>query len=84
MRCIFFWKSLQTKTASKKAGCQSSETIYIGDQITDCEAAKSVGIAFGAVSWGYSTEKILKTLSPEETFENVAALKRLVSSEKTA
>lgn len=80
----FFGKASRLRQLLKKAGCQSSETIYIGDQITDCEAAKSVGIAFGAVSWGYSTEKILKTLSPEETFENVAALKRLVSSEKTA
>jgi phosphoglycolate phosphatase len=78
----FFGKASRLKQLLKKAGYKPSETIYIGDQITDYEAARSVGIAFGAVSWGYSTEKIFKTLSPEETFENVAALKRIVVSKK--
>ena len=64
----FFGKASRLKQLLKKADFKPSETIYIGDQITDYEAARSVGIAFGAVLWGYSTEKLLKKLSPDETF----------------
>ncbi|EZQ11516.1 HAD-IA family hydrolase [Acinetobacter sp. Ver3] len=78
----FFGKASRLKQLLKKAGYKPSETIYIGDQITDYEAARSVGIAFGAVSWGYSTERLLKKLSPDETFENVSAIKRITVSKK--
>lgn len=61
----FFGKASRLKQLLKKAGYKPSETIYIGDQITDYEAARSVGIAFGAVSWGYSTEGLLKKLLPD-------------------
>lgn len=78
----FFGKASRLKQLLKKAGYKPSETIYIGDQITDYEAARSVGIAFGAVSWGYSTERLLKKLSPDETFENVSTIKRITVSKK--
>jgi phosphoglycolate phosphatase len=32
--------------------CRAADLITIGDEIRDVEAAHSVGIPFGAVSWG--------------------------------
>jgi phosphoglycolate phosphatase len=60
-----------------KAAMRSDEAIYIGDQMTDLEASRKAGIAFGAVSWGYGTIESLRALSPEEEFDRVADMKRI-------
>jgi len=42
--------------------------IYIGDEIRDHEAASSIGMDFGAVSWGYNDAAALQRLSPALMF----------------
>lgn len=39
--------------------------ICIGDEIRDYEAARRVGLAFGAVSWGFTSPEALQALTPE-------------------
>lgn len=48
-----------------------AEAIAIGDEIRDLEAARSEGIAFGAVSWGYTNPEALRAHGPEEMFESL-------------
>jgi phosphoglycolate phosphatase len=42
--------------------------IAIGDETRDAEAARAVGAAFGAVSWGYASVDALRTHAPDEFF----------------
>lgn len=72
-----FGKPTRIQKVLKKTGIPSHEVIYIGDQVTDLEAARKVSIAFGAVSWGYGTIESLREHSPEEEFESVSAITRI-------
>lgn len=72
-----FGKPTRIQKVLKKTGIPSHEVIYIGDQVTDLEAARKVSIAFGAVSWGYGTIESLREHLPEEEFESVSAITRI-------
>ena len=72
-----FGKPARIRKVLKKAGVQSHEAIYIGDQVTDLEAARKVNVPFGAVPWGYGTIESLREHSPEEEFDSVSAIKRI-------
>ena len=72
-----FGKPTRIQKVLKKTGIPSHEVIYIGDQVTDLEAARKVSIAFGAVSWGYGTIESLREHLPEEEFESVSAISRI-------
>ena len=72
-----FGKSIRIRKVLKKTGVPSSEAIYIGDQVTDLEAARKENVAFGAVSWGYGTIESLREHFPEEEFDSVSAIKRI-------
>jgi phosphoglycolate phosphatase len=45
--------------------------IYIGDELRDIEAARRVGIAAGAVAWGYNSTEVLERAAPELLFRQV-------------
>lgn len=49
----------------KEHGLTPGETIYVGDEIRDIEAAKSAGIKIISVTWGYNHEEILESYSPD-------------------
>jgi phosphoglycolate phosphatase len=55
-----------------RTGALRERTILVGDEIRDAQAARAVGIAFGAVSWGYNTRAALEACSPDELFETMA------------
>jgi phosphoglycolate phosphatase len=72
-----FGKSARIQKVLKKTGIPCREAIYIGDQVTDLEAARKVKVAFGAVSWGYGTIESLREHFPEEEFDSVSAIRRI-------
>jgi len=72
-----FGKPPRIQKVLKKTGIPSHEAIYIGDQVSDLEAARKVKISFGAVSWGYGTIESLKEHFPEEEFDSVSAIRRI-------
>jgi phosphoglycolate phosphatase len=49
-----FGKSHRLRRILKKTQADKAETIYIGDEIRDAEAAERAGVSFGAVAWGYT------------------------------
>jgi len=63
-----FGKAAKFRKILRQSGMQPHETISIGDEIRDLEAAKRVNIDFGAVSWGYTRVEALMALSPCEVF----------------
>ncbi|MCH6257619.1 hypothetical protein MLD52_13755 [Puniceicoccaceae bacterium K14] len=55
----------------------------MGDEVRDIEAAKSAGIAQGAVSWGYNSPSILKTQQPTHFFQTVEEMTEIIRSYPT-
>lgn len=77
-----FGKPARIRKVFKKTGIPGHAAIYIGDQVSDLEAARKVNIAFGAVSWGYGALESLREYSPEEEFESVSAIRRIAAEFK--
>ena len=50
------------------------EALYVGDELRDAEAARAVGVAFGAVTWGFTTVDALKAQAPDRVFTSVAEI----------
>jgi phosphoglycolate phosphatase len=74
----FFGKRPKLRKVLRASGIPAAEAISIGDEIRDLEAARAEGIAFGAVSWGYTRPEALRAHGPEEVFgEPEEILRRL-------
>ena len=72
-----FGKAARIQKVLKKTGIPCHEAIYIGDQVADIEAARKEKVAFGAVSWGYTTIESLREHFPDEEFDSVSAIRRI-------
>lgn len=64
-------KRSKLKKILKKSRTAPNKAIFIGDEIRDCEAANKVGVAFGAVSWGYTRIESLESCKSTEVFTSV-------------
>ena len=64
----FFGKSAKIRKVLRWSGIAPAETICIGDEVRDLQAAHAEGIAFGAVSWGYASPKSFTPYSPKAVF----------------
>ena len=73
-----FGKPARIQKVLKKTGIPCHEVVYIGDQVADLEAARKEKVDFGAVSWGYETIESLRKHFPEEEFDTVSAIRRIV------
>lgn len=66
-----FGKRAKLRGVLRSSGAAAAEALCIGDEIRDLEAARAEGIAFGAVSWGYTSPEALLAHDPEEMFSTV-------------
>jgi phosphoglycolate phosphatase len=66
-----FGKRPKLRAVLRSSGVPAAEAICIGDEVRDLEAARAEGIAFGAVTWGYTRPEALRAHGPEEVFESV-------------
>jgi phosphoglycolate phosphatase len=55
-----FGKASRIRAVLKHCGVAPQDAIYIGDQGTDADASRKVGVDFGAVHWGYATIEALR------------------------
>jgi len=69
-----FGKRPKLRKILNKSRVAPAEAILIGDEIRDCEAAIKEGVAFGAVSWGYTRIDALEAHKPTEVFTSVEQL----------
>jgi phosphoglycolate phosphatase len=53
----------------RRARVKPAETLCIGDEIRDIEAARAAGLASGAVVWGYNRRETLAERAPTWMFE---------------
>ncbi|KRQ03393.1 HAD-IA family hydrolase [Bradyrhizobium manausense] len=63
-----FGKAAKFRRVIRRAGAVPKNVISIGDEVRDIEAARAVGIACGAVSWGYAAPAALQALAPDYMF----------------
>ena len=63
-----FGKAAKFRAVIKAAGVSASETLSIGDEARDIEAARECGISAGAVSWGYAAPERLLAERPDHMF----------------
>lgn len=66
-----FGKRSRFRRVLRRAGIPAAETIAIGDETRDIEAAALEGLASGAVEWGYATPDLLRRHNPTLMFDSV-------------
>jgi phosphoglycolate phosphatase len=66
-----FGKARKFRRVVERAGVDPQETIAIGDETRDIEAARVAGIACGAVTWGYAAQQALRDREPNLVFERM-------------
>lgn len=76
-----FGKAKRLSRVLGKTATPRSQAIYIGDQTTDLEASRKVGVDFGAVAWGFGTIESLRKLRPDREFAGVAEIMCLAGPE---
>jgi phosphoglycolate phosphatase len=64
-------KRSKLRKVLRAAGVAPSEALSIGDEIRDLHASRAEGIAFGAVTWGYTHPDALRAQAPEMIFETI-------------
>jgi phosphoglycolate phosphatase len=73
-----FGKASKYRRVMSEAGVSRRETLSIGDEVRDAEAARKAGIDFAAVSWGYARVDALRKHEPITLFDRVAAISEFV------
>jgi phosphoglycolate phosphatase len=66
-----FGKATKFKAVMRRARATAAQTVAIGDEVRDIEAARAAGIACGAVTWGYAATEALVAMKPELVFETM-------------
>ncbi|MDO8266061.1 MAG: HAD-IA family hydrolase [Candidatus Saccharibacteria bacterium] len=59
-----FGKDIVLKQILEERKLLPEETVYIGDEDRDIEAAKKAGLKSIAVTWGFNSEKLLQSTQP--------------------
>lgn len=65
-----FGKTTKFRQLARRAGIEHGRCLCIGDEIRDFEAASDAGMAFGAVSWGFTSPAALQALGPAFMFSH--------------
>ena len=66
-----FGKHWKFRRVARKLGVKPSETICIGDELRDIDAAKAAGMNSGAVAWGYALRGALQAAGPTHLFDSI-------------
>lgn len=69
-----FGKARRLERLVGRVGVSPAQTLCIGDELRDLEAARAVGCAFGAVSWGYTRAEALAAAGPDLIFADPDAI----------
>ncbi len=69
-----FGKARRLRRLLAQARVMPVETLCVGDEIRDLEAARTVGCAFGAVGWGYTDAAALAAQAPDLLFATPAEI----------
>lgn len=74
-----FGKRPKLRQALAASRCVAQDAIAIGDELRDLRAARGEGIAFGAVTWGFTSVPALVAAAPEHVLQHVDDIVHVVS-----
>jgi phosphoglycolate phosphatase len=74
-----FGKPAKFRRVIRRASADPADVIAIGDEIRDIEAARAVGVACGAVCWGYAAPAALRAQAPDFVFEGMEDIVRALA-----
>ena len=77
-----FGKHWKFRRVARRLGVKPSETICIGDEIRDIEAAKTAGMDSGAVAWGYAFPSALQAAGPTHLFNSIGEMMQRLTMTK--
>ena len=77
-------KPARLKRILRHCGVDANRAIYIGDEVRDIAAARTAGMAAGAVGWGYNAPDMLRAAGPDRLFPTLTDLARLAGGETLA
>ncbi|WP_157267877.1 HAD hydrolase-like protein [Azohydromonas aeria] len=80
-RSALLGKQGRIRKVLSRSGIPAAQAIYVGDQLSDLRAAHAVGVAFGAVAWGYAELASLREAGADEVFHEVSQLRRLAAGD---
>ena len=66
-----FGKHRKFRRVARHFGTDPANTICIGDEIRDIEAARAAGMQSGAVGWGYTLPDALQAAKPTQLFNSI-------------
>lgn len=66
-----FGKTAKFQRILELTGISVDDTLSIGDEIRDIDAAREAGVDFGAVSWGYTSAAALNARAPNFMFSRM-------------
>ena len=66
-----FGKTAKFRRILELTSISVDDTLSIGDEIRDIEAARETGVDFGAVSWGYTSAAALNARAPTFMFSRM-------------
>jgi phosphoglycolate phosphatase len=75
-------KASRFRRILRRSGVPADRAICIGDEIRDLDAARKAGIAFGAVTWGYTAPAALIARGPDVVFHSIDQIDDLVALER--
>ena len=76
-----FGKAAKLARLARRAGVPPARALYVGDQLGDGEAARSAGMAFAAVAWGYMPLASLEACGPRVRLHEPADIARLATAD---
>jgi phosphoglycolate phosphatase len=79
-----FGKHRKFRRVAQYFGTRPSDTICIGDELRDIEAARTAGMDSGAVTWGYAFPAALQAAEPTHLFNSMAEITQRLSMDDLA
>jgi phosphoglycolate phosphatase len=76
-----FGKHHKFRRAARLLGTRPTETICIGDELRDIEAARTAGMDSGAVAWGYAQPAVLQAAGPTHFFSSIEEMSHKLSAD---
>jgi len=79
-----FGKAAKFRRVVRCAGLKPEAVIAIGDEVRDIDAARTAGIACGAVRWGFASTEALRAHAPDLMFERMEDIVRELGASEPA
>lgn len=76
-----FGKASKFARVLRRARVRADEAIAVGDETRDIDAARAVGMACGAVAWGYALPHLLRAHGADAVFDTIDAMLSFLNGE---